>query len=292
MRSTTAVCCAVAATALLATAGCGGTTHHAAGDRHTAAAPAKGAAKDTGTTPPAGDSAARAALTAAAKLAESKKSADITQTIDLYGKRTSAKGSYTWGTGEARSDTMVDAAKVGFQKLVHTDQIEARQIGTATYYRIDPQPSGPLQGRHWVRIDLSAYLGAAAANTDAGDAAKGDPAVALRRLAASTDLRTVGPATVDGRRTTHYRGHVPASAAMKKQGLVEPPLEDVWLTPDGTLVRVRQDVSSVITTLDFTSFGGVKEIAVPPGWDTADRTDEVAAQRQKALHPSTPGATS
>lgn len=283
MRTPVAVGCALAVAALLGTSGCGPHSAHATSrsgrptpttTSPTTTATATGTAA---TSAAGGDSAARRALLAAANLVEAKKSADFTTDADFFGKRSTESGTYTWGNGEVYGDVRVSPAAVGMQNLSHAKTIEQRQIGSSSYFRV------ALRG-HWVRIDMSAYLGADGAKTAAS--ADGDPASLLRQLAATADLRQVGTATVDGKSTTDYQGHVPASSADRKKGLVEPTLVDAWLTGDGTLVRSRQDRNLTTVTMDYKRFGGAKAITAPPGWDVTDITDTVQAQRQQALKPS------
>jgi hypothetical protein len=260
---------------LAGAAGCGG---HAA-----PAARATGATSSaaTATRAPAGaDPAARHALEAAAGKVAAKRSADLTVLANLAGHRSSQTGSCTWGPGGFRIDTVDHSPSQDLRTLTHDGTVETRQIGTAVYYRVDPRPSGPLRGKHWMKIDISAYTSAAAARVTADSSA--DPVRQVRDLAAAPDVRRVGVETVDGRRATHYSGHVPATAEQKSVGLGEPALVDVWLGDDGMLVRYRHDVGGMEMTLDYRRFGEEPPVATPAAADTADRSAAVAAAAAKA----------
>lgn len=274
MRTRVLAASVTLAAAAIGVAGCGGSDP--GGDSPSISAP-----RTAATSGAAARSSARQALTAAVRRLGAERSADFTAVENLYGKRSTTSGTCTWGSEGYRIKEYYDSAAVGMQSLVH-GTLETRQIGTALYYRVGPLPSGPYRGRHWMKLDLSALSGAQAAGV-AADSARA-PGSNVRDLAGSADVRRVGPDTVDGRATTHFSGHVAASAEQRSIGLVEPALVDVWLTADGTLVRYGHSVAGVDVTMDYTHFGSKPPIAVPAAGDTVDRSAAAAAARQKALN--------
>jgi hypothetical protein len=256
-------------------AGCGPRSGHAVRAAPSATSPAA-------PRPAAGSGpAARSALDDTAARLAGKRSADFTLTVNLAGHRSSQSGSCTWGAAGFRTDQVDHSPPAALRGFVREGAVETRQIGTALYYRVDPRSSGPLRGKHWVRIDLSAYTGATGVRLPADSTT--DPVRQVRDLAAASDLRRVGVETVDGRRTTHYSGRVPATAEQKSEGLVESALVDVWLGDDGALVRYHHDVGGIEMTMDYPHFGEEPPIAVPPASDTADRTAAVRDALRKAL---------
>jgi hypothetical protein len=275
MRTRAFAACVAAVAALTATAGCGGHTggggvgaKPSAAARVTATAATSTAATDSGP-------AARQALTAAAGRLAASRSADFTAVADIWGKRSTLSGTCTWGAGGFRTEEFADVDSLGMRKFVTGPTIETRQIGTALYFHVNPQPSGPVRGKRWIKVDQAAYSGARTAGAVAGSL--GNPETYLRDLAAAGDVRRVGTETVAGKETVHYSGHVQASAVQKSLGLVAPSAVDAWLTADGTLVRYRRDTSGIEVTVDYLRFGGKPPVAVPPAGETADRTAAVAA---------------
>jgi hypothetical protein len=274
MRTRTVALCVTAAAVLAGTTGCGAHHSHPGGASPTTASTQQARA--------VARAQARQAVDAAVQALAGKHFAAFTAVLDIYGKHGTVKGTCTWGPGGLRTDEFIATTALGMQSFVRSKTMETRQIGTAIYYGVGPQsPRGPLRGKHWIRVDLSAYSSAQVLNVETR--ATGDPMVYLRRLAAAPDLRRVGRETVDGKSTTHYAGTVPATAAKKNIGLGAPSLSDVWLTDDGTMVRYAQDVAGVEGTLDYTRFAADGSIQAPPAADTIDRTESVRRARQQAM---------
>src|SRR4051812_13681978 len=106
-------------------------------------------------------------------------------------------------------------------------------------------------GKHWVELDVS-KLGKAA-GIDLAKLLSGSqlqPGDLLSMLkAGGAKIRSLGPATIDGTETTHYRVTVDMAKALQAKGLTSPLLagmaaqmpkvpEDVWVGKDGLVRRI------------------------------------------------------
>jgi hypothetical protein len=58
---------------------------------------------------------------------------------------------------------------------------------------------------------------------------------------------------------------------------------DVWVDGKDLPVRVEQSGAGMDVTIDFLKFGATRPVTAPPAADTADLTEQVRAQRDKAL---------
>ena len=144
-------------------------------------------------------------------------------------------------------------------------------------------------GKQWIELDLS-KLGKSAgldlsklmsgAQFQPGD---------LLSLAKSEGVRVhkVGPATIGGAATTHYRVSIDPAKALKASGLASPSLagaagqlktvtENVWVGKDGLLRRIQSaygvEKSHFALTMDLYDYGAHVTIAAPPSSSTYDIT--------------------
>ena len=102
---------------------------------------------------------AMAALTRAADRTENLGSAEVKMSTDL-GTGTgpiTMEGTYSWGNG-LEFDVKMDAKAAQMQTLTSSPKVRMLFVGGAYYYDIDPQLSGPLKGKEWMKIDTSAVL--------------------------------------------------------------------------------------------------------------------------------------
>lgn len=100
-----------------------------------------------------------AALTRATDRTENVGSAQVKTVTEVPATGPVAmNGTYSWGHGLA-FDGMMDT------KVVHMEQLHAAPtthtvfVDGAYYYDIDPQRSGPLKGKEWMKIQASAIFG-------------------------------------------------------------------------------------------------------------------------------------
>jgi hypothetical protein len=140
-------------------------------------------------------------------------------------------------------------------------------------------------GKPWIEI-TNAQLNGVTGNAFSGlttELRQEDPLSAARMLGASTDVRSVGTATVDGVPTTHYRGTYSFSSAYV---LLTPALHklmrtyasafrigaitfDVWVDAQNNTRKLIESYDSavaghVIVTMRFTSINQPVTIKAPP----------------------------
>ncbi|MFD8571270.1 hypothetical protein [Streptomyces sp. NPDC059639] len=238
-----------------------------------------------------------AALTRASDKASGLGSAEVETTTVLTaagGRPVAMNGTYSWGDGAAM-DVEMDTANAKMSTLQDDPTMQVKMVDGAYFYEIDPQPSGPLKGKHWMRIDVSAVMGEAGADSIADNA---DPTAGLRYIGASKNVKEVGEESVRGKKAVHYRGSIGAaqvnssskfSAAEKKAALKSLAAGggrltyDVWVDGDDLPVRMKQQGGGMDVTMDFLKFGAAKPITAPPASDTGDLTDKVKKQRGQSL---------
>ncbi|WP_329454129.1 hypothetical protein [Streptomyces sp. NBC_01497] len=231
-------------------------------------------------------------LTRASEKASKFGSAEVESTTTVTGgKPITMRGTYSWGDGAAM-DVQMDTASAQMQALQDAPTTTMKLVHGAYFYGIDPQQAGPLKGKHWMRIDVSAVAGASGAKAIEADA---DPTAGLRNIGASKDVKDVGEETIRGRKTTHYRGSVKALsiANVATQGKKSPAQApkagsgkttvDIWVDAKNLPVRVTQRGGGLTNTMDFLRFGTTKKITAPPAADTGDLTDQVTKQREQSL---------
>jgi hypothetical protein len=146
-------------------------------------------------------------------------------------------------------------------------------------------------GKQWIKLDLS-KLGKSA-GLDLGKLMSGSqfqPSDLLSMLKAEgAKVQKVGPATIDGAATTHYKVRVDLAKALQAKGLTSPLLsglaaklkavsENVWVGKDGLVRRVRfaenlpQAAARVGMTMDLYDYGAHVTIAAPPSSAVFDAT--------------------
>lgn len=267
-----------AAAALLATTACGAETTRKAGEA------ARNADRIL------------AALARATDRTEELGSARIETTTELKatgGGPIAMDGTYSWGDGPAM-DVEMDTAAAQMSALQDAPTTRVIMVDGAYYYDVDPQPSGPLQGKEWMRIDVSAVMGETGAENMAATA---DPTATLRYMTASTQVKDLGEETVLGKRTTHYRGslsadHVNGSRltdAEKKAALAALEADggkltaDIWVDAEDLPVRISQTGAGMSVTMDFVKFGTTERITAPPAARTGDLSEQVREQRDTAI---------
>lgn len=237
-----------------------------------------------------------AALTRATDRAEELGSAQIETTTELDatgGEPIAMDGTYSWGDGPAM-DVEMDTAAAQMSALQDDPTTRVIMVDGAYYYDIDPQPSGPLEGKEWMRIDVSAVMGEAGAENMAATA---DPTATLRYMTASTQVKDLGEETVLGKKTTHYRGSLGAdhinksklTEAEKKAALAALKADggkltaDIWVDGEDLPVRIAQTGAGMTVTMDFVKFGSTERITAPPAAETGDLTEQVREQRDTAI---------
>ncbi|MEV6054233.1 hypothetical protein [Streptomyces sp. NPDC052107] len=240
--------------------------------------------------------------TADRTMAALERSADRTQAVGSarlrmaadYGTGTAVpmEGTYSWGDGYAY-DVEMNTKDVRMQRVQDASVIRCLLVHGAYYYDVDPQPSGPLKGKEWMKVDASASYGDKGARAISGDAA--GPAAVMARLKYAHDAEELGTETVDGRRTRHYRGVVDRAhlGPLKDiYGDKDSPMGaltngaasvtmDVWVGADDLPVRIKERIGGLKLTMDFEKYGRTVEVKAPPVAQTADVTALVKRQQRR-----------
>ncbi|MGW7378416.1 hypothetical protein [Streptomyces sp. NPDC054794] len=274
----TAACVGLVTAALVTTSACG-------------AEGAKTAAK-------AVDSADKvmAALARATDRTENLGSAKVRISTDL-GSPTgpiAMDGTYSWGDGFA-FDVETDTKAARMQSLTSSPKVRTLFVGGAYYYDIDPQPSGPLKGKEWMKIDGSALFGEKGAQALAGGAGGGSPVASMKALKYASDVDDLGKETVDGQSTTHYHAVVRADQMGKLKDVYGDQgnifnqttgangrlVLDVWVNGKDLPVRMKEVIGSATVTMDFEKFGGTATVKPPPAAQTGDLTETIKKLHQQ-----------
>jgi hypothetical protein len=162
------------------------------------------------------------------------------------------------------------------------------------YMRLGVLASQLPGGKQWLKLDLSKLV--KQSGIDLGKLLTGSqlqPTDLLGMLRGEgATIRKLGPATIDGTATTHYRVTVDVAKALQAKGLTSPLLgsiasqmpklpEDVWIGKDGLVRRVGIAYHFAPTagrqlrmrmTMNIFDYGAHVSIAAPPSSDVFDAT--------------------
>lgn len=228
-----------------------------------------------------------AALNRATDRTEEVGSAEVKMSTDIgTGAPVTMDGTYSWGDGFA-FDVEMDTKAAQMQTLTDDPSIRMLFVDGAYYYDVDPQRSGPLQGKEWMKIDASAVFGKSGAQAFSGS--NGSPSASMKGLKYAKDVENLGKETVNGKSTTHYRAVIGkdqmgkfAEAYGDKDSLmgsatggVTSIAMEVWVGADDLPVRLKQEMGAMKVTMDFEKFGKTAEVKAPPASQTADMTEAV-----------------
>ncbi|MGW1802294.1 LppX_LprAFG lipoprotein [Streptomyces sp. NPDC001984] len=149
------------------------------------------------------------AMTPAAAVAKAaKNSEDITSLRYRMDGKMPGAGSVN---GEAAMSMKPLAMSMKMTSSQSPDPVEIRLVGQALYINGGAEAAKEMDGKSWMKLG-SAALGDAAKdlNADSMGAAQADqnPATESTFLTGSKDVKKVGTETVDGVKTTHYKGTV------------------------------------------------------------------------------------
>ncbi|MCW7945225.1 lipoprotein [Streptomyces hygroscopicus] len=234
-----------------------------------------------------------AALARATDRTENLGSAEVRMTTEMptTGPIT-MNGTYSWGHGFA-FDVETDTKAVRMQRVHAAAKTRMLFVDGAYYYQIDPQPSGPLKGKEWMKIDASAVFGDKGAQAFQGNSGSGSPAAAMRGLKYANNVDDLGRETVDGQSATHYRAVVDQAHMGKFKeaygdqnsvfgaltGGADSITMDVWVGAKDLPVRLNERIGSATVSMDFEKFGATAEIKAPPAAQTGDVTEQLKKAR-------------
>ncbi|HEX7311163.1 MAG TPA: LppX_LprAFG lipoprotein [Gaiellaceae bacterium] len=211
-------------------------------------------------------------------------------TLPLLGRAT-VSGEGSFDNAKQAMDVTMHVQGVGTGM---PGSVELRLLYPAMYAKLEGLPTGGHlpDGKTWVKVDVERALkklGLNLASLGVGQS----PTGVLAQLRGSKNTEKVGTETIDGVRTTHYRGTVDAQEALgqataKERKALQQLLDeaqahgvdaasttfDVWVGDDGLVRRLTQQVGSVgHVTMTFSDYGKPVQIAAPPTDETIDLSD-------------------
>ena len=192
-------------------------------------------------------------------------------------------------------------------QLAHANlkEIALEQDGDyVIYLKLGSLSSQLPGGKQWIKLDLT-KLGKSA-GLDLGQlmsSSQLQPTDLLGMLEAEgAKVQKVGPASIDGVATTHYRVKIDMAKALQEKGLTSPMLKDiagrvktatdnVWVGKDGLVRRVRlayslgtpSGNSQAAMTMNLYDYGAKVSIAPPPSSAVFEAT-QFAQQGLGSLH--------
>ena len=159
-----------------------------------------------------------------------------------------------------------------------------RMIGTAFYVEVGPEERADLDGKRWVKMDLSA-ASAQAGMEFTKQFEDIDPAKQVKTLLATEGITVVGEETVNGVRTVHYSvtaplttylGQLDAEARktveqeLNKNGIKDVKV-DIWADEQYLPRRTRVVMGTISDiTVDYTDYGKPVNVEAPPASETVD----------------------
>lgn len=205
-----------------------------------------------------------------------------------------------------RVKPLVMSMKMTAGKQAFSGPFEIRLVGKEMYADGGAQVAKGMDGKHWMKFDMSVQGADGRLNTGrTGDwQADKNPATESAFLIGSKDLEKVGNQTVDGVRTTHYKGTVPFDAYRKslksqdkatrekrekalnqyaRMGVDEITM-DMWIDGDDRTKRFRMrgtaDKGPLDMTITFLDYNKPVTVTAPPAKDTVDLAEMMKDAQQ------------
>jgi hypothetical protein len=202
-------------------------------------------------------------------------SVTVTMTGTAAGKSIQGHGSIGFD-GQLRAEITMTTALAG--------QGTARMLGPVIYVQLPAGQRAELNGKSWLKMDLSQ-------SKDGADMAKQfndmDPGKQVRTLLDSGSIAAVGQEVVGGVPTVHYAGTVPVAkylgqmdsasrAQVEKQlsdkGISEVKL-DLWVDEKYLPRRAHSVTGDTDVTVEYSDFNKPVSVVAPPASDTVDLQD-------------------
>ncbi|GGN83809.1 putative lipoprotein [Streptomyces albiflavescens] len=175
-------------------------------------------------------------------------------------------------------------------------QVEIRLVDKAMYIGGGAKAAKEMDGKSWIKFDMSALGADKQLNADqlGGGQADKNPATESTFLTGSKDVKKVGTETVDGVKTTHYKGTVTlddfrdslksedkATREKREKSLgqyekmgIDTFTMDMWIDGDDHTKQFRMrgdaDKGKLDMTITFLDFNKPVTVKAPPAEDTAD----------------------
>ncbi|MET9822834.1 DUF1396 domain-containing protein [Streptomyces sp. NPDC006349] len=245
-------------------------------------------------------------MTPAAAVAKAAKN---TQEINSLHYRMKGKAPEE-GRVEAEAEMQLKPTLAMSMKMTALDQgadatTEIRLVDKAMYIDGGPEAAKEMDGKSWMKFDLSA-MGAGDELNQLGGASQADknPATESTFLTGAKDVEKVGTETVDGVETTHYKGTVTVADLEKtlgdedkatrdkrqksleqyeKMGLDKLTM-DLWIDGDDQTKQFRMrgdaDKGPMDMTITFLGFNEPVKVTAPPAGETVDLADMMKEAQQ------------
>jgi hypothetical protein len=198
--------------------------------------------------------------------------------------------------------------KMTAQNQATDGPVQIRLVGKAMYIGGNAAMSKEMDGKSWIKFDMSALGAGKQQNSgllDAGQAEK-NPASESTFLTGSKDVKKVGTETVGGVKTTHYKGTVTLDALKaslksknkavreqreksleqyKKMG-VDSFTMDMWVDGDDHTKQFRMrgdaDKGLLDMTITFLDINKPVKVTAPPAKETADLAEMLKGAQSSA----------
>jgi hypothetical protein len=225
--------------------------------------------------PDPGRAARTALMRRLAAFGDDRRSLLATENVAWDGRKIRYDGVFTWDPRPAM-DVRAPTAQLGMQKLSSSDTMDVLLVDGAFYYRVGPRSSGPLRGRHWMKVPVPRL---------SEEGLQANPLDGLWMAADAAGVVDLGVENVDDTVARHYQGTVAAAALATDRRLVAagsaPPSVllagarsaqlDVWVDARERPVRWVVTLGAGRSlAVDAAVFGARRSIAAPPVADTAD----------------------
>jgi hypothetical protein len=237
------------------------------------------------------------------------KAAKNTEEIDSLRYRMTGRAPEE-GRVEAEAEMQIKPTLAMSMKMTALDQgadakAEIRLVDKAMYIGGGAEAAKEMDGKSWIKFDLSA-LGADKELNQLGGASQADknPATESTFLTGAKDVEKVGTETVDGVKTTHYKGTVTLADLEKSLGDedkatrekrqksieqyekmgVDKLTMDMWIDGDDHTKQFRMrgdaDKGPLDMTITFLGFNEPVKVTAPPAKDTVDLAEMMQESQQ------------
>lgn len=238
-------------------------------------------------------------MTPAAAVAEAAKNADAITSLRYRMKGTVPGAGRVSGEAAMRVKPLALSMKMTVEGQATDGPVEIRLVGKTMYVGGGAEAAKEMDGKSWVKFDMAALGMDKELNGGelGGGRADQNPAQESTFLSGSKNVRKVGTETVDGVRTTHYKGTLTLAdlrASLKGKDRATRELReksidqyekmgadtitmDMWA--DGAShtkqFRMRSDATDgpLDMTITFLDFNKPVTVTAPPARDTVDLGD-------------------
>lgn len=236
-----------------------------------------------------------AALRAVVTNTTQAKSAKVSETTTIAPMTVTMNGTQDWSSGSKGAITLTVAGKSGIStaQLGNNGTMQARYTPDAMYINMGPEMAMGDGGKPWIKYSYDALAkqfgptGAVMKSQFQND----NPTLSVQLLIASGDVKSLGSATVDGTKTTHYEGTLDVNkllgtapgldkatvqglkAQLTAQGVTSDHI-DLWVDGKSLLVKKVEKMvmksGTTTTTAHYSDYGVAVSVTPPPAAQTID----------------------